>query len=116
MGCECTLECKIQFFCIWIIVTGFAAAIVLGLTIPYAKQEKDSEILWACVLFVVLAAIEVVGGFLMLAAFLKNIAWMFMTGLVLSSFYPYAAFGFVVPIVIHIIFTIYSCQYYKTMK
>ncbi|KRG03924.1 uncharacterized protein Dmoj_GI26309 [Drosophila mojavensis] len=96
MGCECTLECKIKFFCIWIIVTGLAATLLLSWTVPYAKQETNSETMWWCVFLLVLAAIEVVGGLLMFVAFYKNIAWMFMVGLVLSSFYPYVVFGLVV--------------------
>lgn len=33
-SCECTLETKVLFFCIWTIVTGLFAAIIIGSLIP----------------------------------------------------------------------------------
>ncbi|XP_017865830.1 PREDICTED: uncharacterized protein LOC108615676 [Drosophila arizonae] len=113
-SCECTLETKVLFFCIWIIVTGFFAAISIGSLIPIVMKNRP-EHLGFFVTLVVLAVIEMVAGSCMTIAFYKKIAWLFMVGLVFSSFYPYCAFIFLVPLVMHIVFTVYACQYFFKM-
>ncbi|TDG42549.1 hypothetical protein AWZ03_011029 [Drosophila navojoa] len=114
-SCECTLEAKVLFFCIWIIVTGLVSALIIGSLIPLVIEQKQ-EYLWFYITLVVLAVVEMVAGSCMTLAYYKKIAWLFMVGLVLSSLYPYCAFAFVVPLVIHIIFTIFACQYYIKMQ
>ncbi|XP_043866467.1 uncharacterized protein LOC26527303 [Drosophila mojavensis] len=69
-SCECTLETKVLFFCIWTIVTGLFAAIIIGSLIPMVIKN-NSEHLGFFVTLLVLAVIEMVAGSCMTIAFYK---------------------------------------------
>ncbi|XP_030557300.1 uncharacterized protein LOC115760206 [Drosophila novamexicana] len=102
----CTPRGKAVFFSLWTIVNSAIAIAFLS----YAEGSA-----WYMYISYAVTALHVLGGILLLLGVLRHWAKCFLTGIIISSFFPYWFIYLIYLAVVQLIFTITSCRYYSTV-
>ncbi|XP_023176578.1 uncharacterized protein LOC111603289 [Drosophila hydei] len=112
---SCSLRCKVYFLAIWSIAHGIFY--FLGSVVKYCSSDPN---LWFIgpTLFLVLIIcnlVGMIGGVLMILGVKKNKKTVLIIGLVLVWVPTIFIIFLIYPLVLYIVFTIYTAQYIRQM-